>query len=281
MSPGSLCGIGTIMNRRMFFVDICQENREIVKNNEYTYNESGDVKVHFDHSLQDHQRVVVYSPKKLKELVGKYQNPEQSVDSEKIQVIDEDSFATPTDCVLNFANSRHPGGGYLSGASAQEEALCRQSTLYASIDSEDARAMYDSNMHVKDLDTDYLLLSPCVEVFRDCHMNLLEQPHTTAVISVAAPNIFGRARDVNIDRLREYYRKRIRHILCVSVENGYHSITLGAWGCGAFGNEPFEVAAAFKDVLINEGFGVYFDQIVFAIPDINSRNYKVFNEVLK
>ena len=87
------------MNRRMFFVDICQENREIVKNNEYTYNESGDVKVHFDHSLQDHQRVVVYSPKKLKELVEKYQNPEQSVDSEKIQVIDEDSFATPTDCV--------------------------------------------------------------------------------------------------------------------------------------------------------------------------------------
>lgn len=269
------------MNRRKFFVDICQENRKIVKNNEYTYNESDGVIVHFDHSLQDHQSVVVYSPEKLEKLVEKYQNPEQSVDSEKIQVIDEDSFATPTDCVLNFANSRHPGGGYLSGASAQEEAICRQSTLYASIDSEDARAMYDSNMHVKDLDTDYLLLSPCVEVFRDCHMNLLKQPHTTAVISVAAPNIFGRARDVNIDRLREYYRKRIRHILCVSVENGYHSITLGAWGCGAFGNDPFEVAAAFKDVLINEEFGVYFDQIVFAIPDINSRNYKVFNEVLK
>lgn len=267
------------MNRRMFFVEICQENREIVRNNWYSKDDG--IKVNFDHSLQDHQRAVVYSPEKLIELVKKYQTPEQSVNPEKIQVIDEDSFATPTDCVLNFANSRHPGGGYLSGASAQEEALCRQSTLYASIDSEYARAMYDSNMHVKDLDTDYLLLSPCVEVFRDCHMNLLEQPHTTAVISVAAPNIFGRARDVNIDRLREYYRKRIRHILCVSVENGYHSITLGAWGCGAFGNEPFEVAAAFKDVLINEGFGVYFDQIVFAIPDINSRNYKVFNEVLK
>lgn len=268
------------MNRRMFFVDICQENREIVKNNEYTYNESGDVKVHFDHSLQDHQRVVVYSPKKLKELVEKYQNPEQSVDSEKIQVIDEDSFATPTDCVLNFANSRHPGGGYLSGASAQEEALCRQSTLYASIDSGEAREMYDSNRNVKDLDTDFLLLSPCVEVFRGCHMNLLEHPHTTAVISVAAPNLFGRASAVEISGLREYYRKRIRHILCVAVENGYHSITLGAWGCGAFGNNPLEVADAFKDVLENEGLDVYFDKMIFAIPNESNGNYKAFHNTL-
>ena len=269
------------MNRRNLYIDICKENREIVKNNEYTYNESGDVIVHFDHSLQDHQRVLVYSPEKLKELVEKYQNPKQSIAPEKIQVIDEDSFATPTDCVLNFANSRHPGGGYLSGASAQEEALCRQSTLYASINSDGAREMYDSKRDVKNLDTDYLLLSPCVEVFRDCYMNLLEHPHTTAVISVAAPNLFGRARDVNIERLREYYRKRIRHILCVAVENGYHSFTLGAWGCGAFGNNPLEVADAFKYVLINEGFGVYFDKIIFAIPDIGSRNYKAFDGVFK
>ncbi|MQN00902.1 MAG: TIGR02452 family protein [Lachnospiraceae bacterium] len=278
--PEHRAELGSIMNRRMLFVDICQENREIVKNNEYTYNESDGVKVHFDHSLQDHQRVEVYSPEKLKELVEKYQNPKQSIASEKIQVIDGDSFATPTDCVLNFANSRHPGGGYLSGASAQEEALCRQSTLYASIDSENAGTMYNSNMHVKDLDTDYLLLSPCVEVFRDCHMNLLEHPHTTAVISVAAPNLFGRARGVDISGLREYYRQRIRHILCVAVENGYHSVTLGAWGCGAFGNDPFEVADAFKDVLVNEGFGVYFDKVVFAIPDGRNGNYRAFCDVL-
>ena len=89
-------------------------------------------------------------------------------------MLDEDSFTTLSDCVLNFADARQPGGLYLYGESTQEEALCRQSTLYASISSEKARVMYDNNRDVKNLDTDYLLLSPCVEVFRDSELNLTD-----------------------------------------------------------------------------------------------------------
>ncbi len=59
-----------------------------------------------------------------------------------IEVTDESSLVaarrlTRSDpapvAVLNFASARNPGGGYLNGAQAQEEAVCRASALYTAL----------------------------------------------------------------------------------------------------------------------------------------------------
>ena len=97
----------------------------------------------------------------------------------KIKIVNSDSFQAGRNydnpLVMNFANAHHPGGGFLLGANAQEEFLCRCSTLYASLTSETASEMYRyNNSRISKVESDYMLLSPDVVVLRDEYYNLLE-----------------------------------------------------------------------------------------------------------
>lgn len=98
----------------------------------------------------------------------------------KVSVINADSFQAARQyenpLVMNFANAHNPGGGFKLGANAQEEALCRCSTLYASITSKEASKMYlYNNTHLSTVESDYMLYSPDVCVFRDEQYELLEE----------------------------------------------------------------------------------------------------------
>ena len=237
---------------------------------------------------EDYEEVIVITPEEGQEFLANGISPYKSSEMCGIKVINADSFQAGREydnpLVMNFANARHSGGGYLTGANAQEEALCRQSTLYASINSREANQMYAANQNVRDFDTDYLLVSPCVEVFRNRDLSFRERPFTTSVVTMAAPNRMGRARDISDDRLREYYRHRIRQMLCVAVSRKIHTITLGAWGCGAFRNDPREVAAAFKYVLVDEGLADAFEAVVFAIPKAHNPchdNHERFKKIFE
>src|SRR5262245_59910177 len=75
---------------------------------------------------------------------------------------------------LNFASARNPGGGFLGGARAQEESLCRASALYACLA---GQPMYEFHRRLPDcLYTNYALYSPDVPVFRDDGGELLAEP---------------------------------------------------------------------------------------------------------
>src|SRR5437899_531123 len=78
--------------------------------------------------------------------------------------------------LLNFASARNPGGGFLGGARAQEEELCRCSGLYRGLITQPA--YYAANRDQQSLlYTDHLIYSPNVPFIRTgTHAPLLAAP---------------------------------------------------------------------------------------------------------
>lgn len=215
----------------------------------------------------DYSDVTVYSPEMGKGMLqgaGTY-NGQMC----KFTITTEDSFQAAArynkPMVMNFANAHNPGGGFKLGATAQEEALCRCSTLYESISSSKASEMYRyNNTHPSKVESDYMLHSS-VCVFRNSKCELLKQPFVAGVITVPAPNRLGAAMFASNKVISETMLRRIRIMLLIAKEHGYKDLVLGAWGCGAFHNKPDAVAAYFRQVLIEEAYGACFDEVCFAI----------------
>ncbi|MER6998208.1 TIGR02452 family protein [Streptomyces sp. NPDC000410] len=169
--------------------------------------------------------------------------------------------------VLNFASARNPGGGYLNGAQAQEEALCRASGLYTTLLS--APEFYAHHRADRDpFYTDRVIHSPGVPVFRDDRGTLLDTPYRVGFLTSPAPNagvILSRTPG-EAGRIPAALASRAERVLETAVANGYRRLVLGAWGCGVFRNDPAQVAVAFRTLL--EGrFAGHFDEIVFAVLD--------------
>ncbi|MEU0384650.1 TIGR02452 family protein [Streptomyces chartreusis] len=171
--------------------------------------------------------------------------------------------------VLNFASARNPGGGYLNGAQAQEEALCRASALYTCL--LQARAFYDHHRAHRDpFYTDRVIHSPAVPVFRDDRGRLLDEPYTAGFLTSAAPNAGVVLRTVP-ERAPELPRAlavRAERVLETAAAHGYRRLVLGAWGCGVFRNDPAQVAGAFRALLAPGGrFAGAFEHVVFGVLD--------------
>ena len=197
--------------------------------------------------------------------------------------------------VLNFASSTNPGGGVTKGSTAQEECLCRCSNLYLTLYQEKCiREYYNINKkYMSNLGSDAIIYSRNVYVFKDKDYNMLpvEDRFYVDVLTCAAPNLRENPRnqyntDASEEKLtltdEELYNihvKRARNILNVAIKNEDDYLILGAFGCGAFRNNPEIVAKAYKDVL--QDYMYCFKVIDFAIIDGKySNNYEIFKRVL-
>ncbi|AQZ61358.1 unnamed protein product [[Actinomadura] parvosata subsp. kistnae] len=182
--------------------------------------------------------------------------------------------------VLNFASARNPGGGYLNGAKAQEEDLCRHALLYPCL----LRApdYYASHRASADLLYSHRVIwSPGVPVHRGEDGRLLAEPYLVSFLTSPAPNA-GQVlrRDPGAgERVRRALDERAGRVLEVAGHHGARALVLGAWGCGVFRNDPRQVAGAFHAHLTG-GFAGVFERVVFAVWDRNpeSANRAAFAE---
>ncbi|MFF7637376.1 TIGR02452 family protein [Kitasatospora sp. NPDC008050] len=166
--------------------------------------------------------------------------------------------------VLNFASARNPGGGYLRGAKAQEEDVCRTALLYQCLLA--APDYYAAHRASDDLRYSHrVIFSPQVPVIRDRHGALLARPYPVSFLTSAAPNAGELAVRGQGDDVAEVLGERAARVLAVAARHEVRHLVLGAWGCGVFRNDPVQVAEAFAVAL--ESFGAAFERVVFAVWD--------------
>lgn len=201
-------------------------------------------------------------------------------------------------CVLNFASATNPGGGVVKGSSAQEECLCRCSTLYFNLNTPDMwNGFYKPHRDAQDpLHNDDCIYTPEVVVMKTdtAAPRLMQEKdwYKVNVITCAAPNLRsvpGNAMNAGDGRkgvkitdkaLLELHEKRLTRILDIAVAAGNDVVILGAFGCGAFENNPQVVARASKNVI--EKYKKCFRTIEFAVycSPRDESNYEIFKRVL-
>ena len=185
--------------------------------------------------------------------------------------------------VLNLANATHPGGGVRRGATAQEEDLCRKSSLLISLESREASAYYEYNRSLyTEMGSDAVMIHPQVEVIKDEKGELLDESVIVAVMTCAAPNLIYGKEGMTQSQYEEMLLTRITGMLKVAAYMGYRYLVLGAFGCGAFRNDARVVSDLFYKALKEFDFDGMkehdlFRRIDFAVMD-HTKEQKNFNE---
>ncbi|WP_283136211.1 TIGR02452 family protein [Rhizohabitans arisaemae] len=190
----------------------------------------------------------------------------------RIEVTDESTLQAARDLAgggevacLVFASAKNPGGGFLTGAQAQEESLARASALYACLVA--VPEFYAYHRAQGDLlYSDRVIYSPGVPVFRDDKGRMLEEPYRAAFLTSAAPNAgaIARTQPQSAGAVPSALRTRAARVLDVAEAHGHRRLVLGAWGCGVFRNDPGLVADAFAQELAARD---RFEHVRFAVLD--------------
>lgn len=178
--------------------------------------------------------------------------------------------------VLNFGNPIQPGGGFVSGAEAQEESLARASNLHTMLTSNEGTEFYvhHLNSDTDGFNTHAMIYAPVVIFIRDDSGRNVA-PTKASVITSAAVNRtevlkhFKDCREVE-EEVERTMRERMARILRLFEECGDRHLILGSFGTGVFKNSVSLIANIWADLLVGPEarYNKSFEQVIFAIKDV-------------
>jgi uncharacterized protein (TIGR02452 family) len=215
--------------------------------------------------------------------------------------------------ILNSASSKNPGGKFFRGTIASEDCICRASLLYHClfqyIHEEHHFYLINNKPKYKSSSSSCAIFSPRVPVIRHDTLRgeILDEFYQFSFVSIPAPNAFvlGREEEEECEcgggghhpqqgvpqaqapgaslrgeayehmTLNAALRDRCLRALCIFAEQNMTELVLCAFGCGAHGNRPKDVAACFRDILNTELKG-RFRTVAFAILSSRPMNYEAF-----
>ncbi|KAG6830635.1 hypothetical protein H0H92_015727 [Tricholoma furcatifolium] len=178
--------------------------------------------------------------------------------------------------ILNFASAKKPGGGFLTGAQAQEESIARASTLYPTLMTSQAQNFY--TLHNNDSKSGYyshaMIHSPGVLVFRNddggwvtpMEVDVVTSPAVNA--GIVRKSLMGRTSpQATEEKIERVMKERMARILFLFEQQGVKHIVLGSFGTGVFQNNVVTVGRLWAELLTASGarFENRFTRVVFGI----------------
>lgn len=284
----------------IMYKDLREERVEIFEDTKRLYQTNKKLMDSIDFSRQSQQ--VIAEDAEIDVPEAKYDTPAKVLVSRNRSLEAAQRYTGQKVCVLNFASATNAGGGVARGASAQEEAICRCSTLYPCISDDKVTSKFH-NKHrnalrgnrLSALYNDDCIYTPSVKVFKSDtnHPELLSEDlwYEVDIISCAAPNLRSepsnamnpdsgnKAVSIRPSELLELHKKRMSRILDIASLNDAEVMVLGAFGCGAFQNPPNIVAQAMYVVI--KDYLYHFKTIEFAVycTPGDTKNYDAFKRV--
>ena len=280
-------------NQRQRFVEVFNDTEKLITSNhtlmEATVKSAGLIKVYNHGAFKEN----IILPQQFRFMNNITVTSHRTFEAAKLL---KKEFPDSKVAVLNFASATNPGGGVTKGSSAQEECLCRSSNLYNQLILNPATTLfYRPNIESKNpLHDDKIVYTPEIVVFKtdDKSYTLLPENewYKVDVITCAAPNLREKpsnqfnqgegniAANISKEDLYKLHLSRAQAIIRSAIDNGVQILVLGAFGCGAFKNDPKVVAKAYYDVL--SIYQQFFKRIEFAVycNSYEDENFKAFKE---